>query len=69
MTFFLISMTGRQVVEVPCANIGGFENVIAICHQNVDIQKVKALVFACYLVIILFPFSHSIVSLLQVVQT
>ncbi|KAG0568137.1 hypothetical protein KC19_7G189300 [Ceratodon purpureus] len=35
-----ISVTGKQVVEVPCANIGNFENVIAICHRGVEIQKV-----------------------------
>lgn len=36
-------MTGKQVVEVPCGNIGNFENVIAICHRGVEIQKVYIL--------------------------
>lgn len=33
-------MTGKQVMEVPSANIGNFENVFAICHRGVEIQKV-----------------------------
>ncbi|XP_024384462.1 uncharacterized protein [Physcomitrium patens] len=35
-----ISVTGKQVVEVPSANIGNFKNVIAVCHRGVNIQKV-----------------------------
>lgn len=27
-------------MEVPSANIGNFENVFAICHRGVEIQKV-----------------------------
>lgn len=33
-------MTGKQVMEVPSSNIGNFENVFAICHRGVEIQKV-----------------------------
>ncbi|KAG0559465.1 hypothetical protein KC19_10G107200 [Ceratodon purpureus] len=35
-----ISVTGKQVVEVPSESIGNFENVVAICHRGVEIQKV-----------------------------
>ena len=38
---FLLSLTGKQVVEVPSAIIGNFENVLAICHRGVEIQKVN----------------------------
>lgn len=44
----LLSVTGKQVVEVPCANIGNFENVIAICHRGVEIQKVNILICVIY---------------------
>lgn len=36
-------MTGKQVVEVPASSIGGYENVIAVCHRGVEIQKVRYL--------------------------
>lgn len=36
-------MTGKQVMEVPSAQIANFENVFAICHRGVEIQKVISL--------------------------
>jgi hypothetical protein len=33
-------MSGKQVMEVPLTNIGGFECVIAVCHRGVDHLKV-----------------------------
>jgi hypothetical protein len=34
------SIVGKQVLEVPPANIGGSEYVIAICNRGLDLQKV-----------------------------
>ena len=39
--FDLCSMGGRQVLEVPPANIGGSPFCIAICLRGMDIQKVN----------------------------
>jgi len=42
-------MAGKQVFEVPSANVGGSLFSIAVCMRGMDVQKVRNVHFLAYL--------------------
>jgi len=42
-------MAGKQVFEVPSANVGGSLFSIAVCMRGMDVQKVRNIHFLTYL--------------------